>query len=252
MFKVAGALLDRYWPIAISLAGAVALALFGTVWQDADETIGSLLTIVLIATSGVASVFSGVYMAIGRELRTQKTEADLMTVLRSTIIPLAEQFIAVKKPMVGEALENMATELTLQCRALVKDKRAVCDVNVYRLVKGGLERVNRASRAARQSFKRTSQQTPAAIEARCTVERIVAGKSTFCPDVQKTKWQRMFSLEQRKRDYRSFISVPVLGPGGKAIGMLSINSNKTKTLTELHQSYLQAAARIYAKAVEVR
>lgn len=227
------------------------MALFGTLWVAADTVIGGFWTITAITVAAIASVFSGVYMAVSQELRTQRTESDLLTVMRSTIIPLAEQVIAVKKPVVGEALENLATELSLQCRMLVRDKEAICDVNVYRVMPHGLDRVNRASRDARKSFKRTTKQTPSAIEERCTIDRVVAGHITFCPDVKSRKWQKQFSLEKRTRDYRSFISVPVFNSSHKVIGMLSINSSKKNGLTELHQSHLEAAAKLYAKAAEV-
>ncbi|MCE7483081.1 GAF domain-containing protein [Microbacterium profundi] len=164
---------------------------------------------------------------------------------------MAEQVISVKKPVVGVDAENLATELSLHCRALVRDKEAVCDVNVYRLMSHGLDRVNRASREARISFKNTTKQTPRAIEERCTVERVLAGEVTVCPDVRSKRWQRRLSLEGKNREYRSFISVPVFNEAHKVIGMLSINSNKKNGLTDLHRSHLEAAAKLYARAAAV-
>ncbi|MCK2022757.1 hypothetical protein KZC52_07470 [Microbacterium sp. kSW2-24] len=248
MFTIIGSLADRYWPVLVSVLGAIALALFGTVWVAAADVIGMFWTVTFIVAAALLSVFGGVFMAIAQELRTQRTESELLTVMRSTIIPLAEQVIVVKKPVVGVDMENLATELALHCRALVRDKDAICDVNVYRVMSHGLDRVNRASREARISFKNTTKNTPRAIEERRTVERVVAGEVTFCPDVNSKKWQKRFSLEKKTRDYRCFISVPVFNESHKVIGMLSINSSRKGGLSDLHKSHMETAAKLYARA----
>lgn len=250
MGKILGALFDSYWPIAVSVAGAVILALFGTIWQESDKAIGGLLTIIFVCLAAIASVFGGVWMAVAQELRTQRTESDLFTALRSTIIPIAERAISSITPVVGQAHEDFATELTLQCRALVKKNTAMCDANLYALKADRLELVNRPSRDARRAFKKTTKKNPDAIEEKCTIDRVVAGQVTFCPDVQNARWQQVLSLAPKKRDYRSFISIPIFDKNREVIGMLSINSPDKKGLSDLHRSYLEAAAKIYAKAVE--
>lgn len=242
MFQALGSWLDRYWTALVGVVGVIALALFGTIWQDGADVVGEFWFFTLVVLAAVASGASGIYNTIRFARRARQVESELFTAVRTTLVPLAEHFIdsgSVSTP------EDAATLVAMHCRAFVARTGATCDANLYRLSGRDLVRVNRTAGSARKAFNKTRKQDAQSIEATRTVERVVAGQTTFCPNVASRRWRSKLGLAPGPRSYSAFISVPLRDANGTVVGMLSLNSSKRGVLTLLHQEYLEAVGRIY-------
>jgi len=242
VFQALGSWLDRYWTALVGVLGVIALALFGTIWQDGASVVGEFWFFTLVVVAAVASGASGIYNTIRFARRARKVESELFTAVRTTLVPLAEHFIDAGS---ATTAEDAATLVTMHCRAFVARNGATCDANLYKLSGRDLVRVNRTAGSARKAFNRTRKQDAPAVEATRTVERVMAKQTTFCPNVASWRWRRKLDLAPGPRTYSAFISVPLCDANGTAVGMLSLNSSKRGVLTSLHQEYLEAVGRIY-------
>lgn len=247
MFAVLGSLLDRFWPHLITAIGTVALALFGTVWQESGDVIGDELTIGLIIIAALVSAAGAVIAAIRYDRGVRGIQTDMLTDVRASLVPLCARLIMLPRPLEQDKYVDAMTELTMHCRLFApRDPGTIADANFYALSGNTLTRVNRAAGSAREQFVSGRRTTPRALEEKAVVDRIKAGQSVVCGNIRKRKQRRLLCLEEGDRTYLSFVSVPVISNNGTIIGMLSLNSSEKNGLSSVHATFLESVAKLIA------
>jgi hypothetical protein len=275
LFQRIGYGLDRFLPLLITAIGTAALAFIPLYWAPlnkwldsfgvirlglgADSMIGPGGGIVLILLASTAAVAGPWWTLVRSGRQLASLEANVFTAVKKTMIPIARRIIdlASVRPIDDGDFRKAITEITTHCRAFVSSNGTNADANYYRLNGTGglgtkLVRANDTSSDARISFVRTRVDSAAAREENAVIARIVASEDAFCSDVTDKKQQKQLTLDPAaKRDYVSFISVPVWGDDG-VMGMLSANAGQSGVLQPLHHEYLIAVAKLIVELERVR
>lgn len=251
MLKAIAGLLERAWLHVVAGFAAIALALsplyVGALrhWGAHNGWDDWLAGLVLGAV-GLLSV-AGVGLGVWRyEVRGREVEADLMVALRASLIPVADRFIQLRRPVATDALEDAMTELAARCALFARKDDDQPDANVYRLEGQRLLRINRSAGTARPQFAKTRGKKPEAIEESAVVDRVMGCQVTICEDVKDPDKRTTLKLADIDRNYRSFISVPIVRGDGTPYGMISLNSTKKNGLRAVHLNYLQNLAVLIA------
>lgn len=204
---------------------------------------------VALVVAGLMSAVGTIAIGIRHEKELSKSRSDVLTGLRSTLIPTAKGLIGAAPRMDEQTLIKCMTELTARCAVFVKDHDDdVPDANVY-LLRGEskLERVNDSAGKARPSFTKSKRRDDRSREETAVVDRVLACTSVTCDDIYSPKHQRDLVLAPGERTYRAFISVPIIGPDHKPRGMISLNSSKVGRLTRVHEIFLEQLAELVAE-----
>ncbi|MFJ6550472.1 GAF domain-containing protein [Microbacterium sp. NPDC091676] len=253
MLRAIGAVLDRVWPHAVAIVGALVLAL-SPLFLDHLRTWGAHIGAddwIAAAVLVLASVAAGggvIFGAWRYERATVQGQAELMVAVRSSLVPAANHFIRLPRPVTDAMFEDAITELTARCQLFAKKDNDSPDANVYLLERGRLVRVNRSAGNARAVFETIARGRPADVvaEERQVIERVKGGVAAICTDVRSKKHRRELRLADVERSYRSFISLPILREDGSPLGMISLNSSRKRGLGELHVRYLTSIAVLVA------
>lgn len=274
VFQRIGYGLDRFFPQLMTGVGTAALAFVPLYWapllawldgigvnlglapNSMVGPIGGIALIVIASTAAVAGPWFTLVRS-GRQLAS--LEANVFTGVKKTMIPIARRIIDLASggPIGDNDFQKAITEITTHIRAFVSSNGTNADANYYHLRGTGglatkLERVNETSSDARATFVRTRSDSAAAREENAVIARIVAGQDAFCSDVTDKKQVKQLTLDpSAKRDYVSFISVPVRGDDG-VMGMLSANAGQPRVLQPLHREYLIAVAKLIVELERIR
>ena len=253
MLRAIGGFLDRVWPHILAVGGAVALALSPLYldWlrtQGAHAGRGDAFAIVAVVGAALASVAGIVYGAWRYERARVRVQAELMTAVRSSLMPAAEHFVRLPRPVNDATFEDAITDLTARCQLFAKKDNDSPDANVYKLDRSRLVRVNRASGSARLSFETAARGRSEDLvsEDKQVIERVRSGEVAICTDVKSRRVRKKLGLAAVERSYRSFISVPILRPDGSVYGMISLNSRRRNGLGDLHLTFLVNIALLIA------
>ncbi|MGF3056356.1 GAF domain-containing protein [Microbacterium sp. YY-01] len=251
MFSKLGGLVDRAGWHILAVIGTVGLALI-SVFNTRLVTFSPALAIILTV---LASAFSVVGVIVGvrsYEKRRKTTQAQLLTGLRLTLIPAAERFISIAPALDETNVSEGLTDITARCAQFVKSEDGdTPDANVYLLDGTTLYRANRAAGTARDRFKKTQKRDARSREESAVVDRVLAKQVTICDDVQSPENQEKLCLENTKRKYRAFISVPIL-VNSEPVGMISVNSARKNHLTDVHVAFLENIAVLVSALLAVK
>ncbi|GAA4192006.1 hypothetical protein GCM10022219_11660 [Microbacterium oryzae] len=256
MLRAIVGLFERAWLHLVTVAATIFLGLsplhldglrhWGAHHQLGNWVIGDWAAGVWLGFLGLCSM-AGVFLGVARyEKASRGVQAELMIALRTSLIPVAERFIKLRRPVNADKFEDVVTELTTRCVLFAKKDGDRCDANVYQLSGDRLIRVNRAADTARDEFVKSRKTTPRAVEESHVVDRVKSGELAICEDVQSADSRATLKLADGERNYRSFIAVPILRSDRSVYGMISLNSQKKNGLSDVHLQYLNNVARLIA------
>lgn len=251
MLKIA-VLLQRAWPHLLSVIGGLGLALSPLYlewlrdWGE-ERGHGDMPAIVVLIILSLLSL-AGVLWGVARyERRIRTVQADVMTALRASFVPVVDRFLALPDNASASTIEDVMTEVVARVALFAKKDDDSPDANIYRLRRDRLARINRSGGTARDAFKISNGTSAEAVESNKVVERVIAAETTICEDVRSRRIRKKLSLAKIDRSYRSFVSVPILLRNGEVYGMISLNSSKRNGLQVTHLLFLENVAKLIGK-----
>lgn len=215
-----------------------------------------------VAIAIAISALGLVWAPIKATLARARSEAEMMTAFKETLIPAARKLLA-NANHAGQSTQSIAESIMSDVRAYVAPDGTTADANFYVLrpnQRGNttLQRTHKSYKNARPQFelKRASDLSRDELEEAAVVERIVQREQARCANVSSGRLQKKFNLNaERQRDYKAFMSIPVQSTDGgtvRAIGMLSVNSNDKKVLQKFHFDYLYMVAALLSEFHQIR